>query len=193
MDTTKVDARLSGAPKRPVYEACNPYVQGMSIGWGDTYGAQLAGQAIDLTGNPDGLYELTVDIDPANRLRESNDSDNTACVLVQIGVAAKTVQTVGACGMSPGATITIASISPNSGAPGSVFDVMIKGTNFAPGVAVGFENGSGPSPVASNVTVLDSTTISLTVSVKQGGGSGDRIWDLRVGSAVLPNAFEVLK
>jgi hypothetical protein len=193
MDTTKVDARLPGAPKKPVYEMCNAFVQGMSVGWGDTYGASLPGQAIDLTGNPDGLYELTVDFDPANRIREANDGDNTACVLLQIGVAAKTVQTVGACGMTPGGAITITSITPNDAPAGSVVDVIIRGTNFAPGVAVGFENGSGPTPVASNVTVLDSTTITLTVSVKQGGGSSDRVWDVRVGSAVLPNGFEVLK
>jgi hypothetical protein len=193
MDTTKVDARLPGAPRRAVFETCNAFVQGMSVGWGDTYGAHLPGQAIDLTGNPDGLYELTVDIDPANRIREANDNDNTACVLVKIGVAAKTVQTVGACGTAPGGAVTITSVTPHSATAGSVLDVMIKGTNFAPGLAVGFENGSGPNPVASNVTVLDSTTITLTVTVKQGGGSGDRIWDVRVGSAVLPNAFEVLK
>src|SRR4030095_4877779 len=66
MDTTKVDARLPGAPKRPVYSACNAVKQGMSVGWGDTYRYYLAGQAIDLTGNPDGQYELTVDIDPEN-------------------------------------------------------------------------------------------------------------------------------
>jgi len=95
--------------------------------------------------------------------------------------------------VTPGGAITIASIAPSNAQAGSTIDVMIKGTNFAPGVAVGFENGSGPAPVAGNVTVLDSTTITLTVTVKEGRGSADRIWDLRVGSAVLANAFEVLK
>jgi hypothetical protein len=193
MDTTKVDARLPGAPKRPVFEACNAFAQGMSVGWGDTYGAHLPGQNIDLTGNPDGLYELTVDIDPANRIREANDGDNTACVLVQIGVAARTVQTIGACGMVPGGAVTVTSIAPNSAVAGGVVDVLIRGTNFTSGIAVGFENGSGASPVVSNVNVLDSTTITLTVTVKPGGNGSDRIWDLRVGSAVLPNAFEVVK
>jgi hypothetical protein len=60
-------------------------------------------------------------------------------------------------------------------------------------VPVGFENGSGPAPVASNVAVLDSSTITPTVTVKSGGNASDRIWDLRVGSAVLSNAVEVLK
>ena len=192
MDTGKVDTRLPGAAKRPVYESCNAFVQGMSVGWGDTYGAQLAGQAIDLTGNPDGLYELMVTFDPANHILETNDTDNAACVLLQIGVAAKTVQTLGGCGITPGG-VTITAITPNDAWGGAVVDAMITGTNFAAGMAVGFENGSGPAPIASNVTVLNSTTITLTIGVKQGGGSGDRIWDVRVGSAVLPNAFEVLK
>lgn len=190
MDTTKVDVRLPGAPKRAVYATCNASVQGMSVGWGDTYGPHLAGQAIDLTGNSDGLYELTVAFDPAGQLLETNDTDNTACVLIQIGVTNRTVQTLGACGITTG-SVTVASIDPNSAWVGTVVDVTIKGTNFAPGMAVGFENGSGPAPIASNVTVLDSSTIVATVSVKNGGRSDDPVWNLRVGSAVLVNGFEV--
>jgi hypothetical protein len=34
MDTTKVNTRLSGAPKRPVYASCGSTFQGMSVGWG---------------------------------------------------------------------------------------------------------------------------------------------------------------
>jgi hypothetical protein len=68
MDTTKVDSRMRGAPKEAVYATCNAVVQGMSVGWGDTYGAHLAGQSFVLTGNPDGLYVLTVAFVPANRL-----------------------------------------------------------------------------------------------------------------------------
>ena len=192
-DTTKLDGRLPGAPRKPVYAICNQFVQGMSVGWADSYGWQLAGQAIDLTGNPDGLYELTVDIDPRNHLVESDDTDNTACVLLQIGVAARTVQTIGGCGIVPGGRVTVESVTPSSIWAGTIVDLVIRGTNFAEGMAVGFENGSGPAPVASNVTVLDSTTIALTVTVKPGGNASDRVWDVRVGSAVLTNAFEVLK
>jgi hypothetical protein len=66
---------------------------------------------------------------------------------------------------------------------------------------VSFENGSGPRPTASNVTVVDATcedssvercTITANVTVKSGGGKGDRVWDVRVGSGVLVNGFEVL-
>jgi hypothetical protein len=192
MDTTKVDTRLPGASKKAVYSTCAAQEQGMSVGWGDTYSWYLAGQAIDLTGNPDGLYELTVEFDPANRILETDDGDNSSCVLVRLGVAAKTVETLGACGVTPGGDVTITSITPSSAFVGTVINAVITGTNFAPGIAVGFENGSGPAPVASNVTVQDSSTIALTISVKSGkNGNGDPVWDLRVGPVVLPNAFTV--
>jgi lysyl oxidase len=194
MDTTKVDARLPGAPNRPAYGGCNPVAQGMSVGWGDTYGSHLDGQAIDLAGAPDGLYELTLEFDPANKILETNDNDNKACVRVQINVAAATAQSVGACGGSPGGgAVTIASVTPSSAWAGTVTDVVITGTNFTPGIAVGFENGSGLAPVPSNVIVQSSTTISLTVTIKQNGRNGDPVWDVRVGSAVLRDGFQVLR
>ena len=62
--------------------------------------AHLPGQAIDMTGNPDGQYELSVTFDPTIMLLETNDGDNTACVLLQISVVNRTVQTLGACGTS---------------------------------------------------------------------------------------------
>ena len=192
MDTGKVDGRLPGAPKRAVYSSCFDQRQGMSVGWGDTYGAHLAGQSIDLTGYVDGLYELTIEFDPANKILETNDDDNNACVLLEIGIAARTVQTRGACGSTSGSGVTISSITPTGGLAGSIIEAEIRGTNFVPGIAVGFEGGSGPAPTASNVTVHDTTRITLTISIKTGGGkAGDPVWDVRVGSAVLPNAFAV--
>lgn len=192
-DTTKIDAHLQGAPKKPVYTTCNPDVQGLSVGYGDRYSYFLSGQAIDLSLLEDGLYELSITFNPAGKIVESSGDDNSACLLVQIGVASRSVQTVGACGSSSGA-VTIASITPNSAWAGTVTnDVTITGSNFTPGIAVGFEGGSGPAPVASNITVLNSSTIVMTVGIKNGGGSSNSTWDLRVGSAVLPASFTVLR
>jgi hypothetical protein len=192
MDTTKVDGRLSGAAKQAVYTTCNAVKQGMSVGWGDTYGPHLAGQSVDLTGNPDGLYELTIEFDWKNHLVESNDNDNTACSLLRISVVNRTVETVGACGTT-GSNITVTSVTPNAVLAGTVTDLTITGSNFFPGIAVGFENGSGPAPVLSNITVLDSSTITATVTVKTGGGRNNSVWDIRVGSAVLVDGFTVLR
>ena len=167
--------------KKAVYTTCNADVQGMSVGYGDRYGYQLAGQSIDLSLLQDGLYELEITFDPNNKIVETSDSDNAACVLIQLGIASRSVQVVGARGMNNGA-VTINSITPNTAWVGTITnDVTISGSNFTPGIAVGFENGSGPMPVASNINVLDSSTIVMTVTIKNGGGNGAGTWDLRVG------------
>lgn len=187
MDTSKVDGRLPGAPKKPVYTVCGFEMQGMSIGWGDRYGPALPGQAIDLTNLPDGLYELTLIFNPQNRIVESNIADNAACVLLDISVSALTVQSRGACG-TPSGGVTITGISPSSGFAGTIIDMTISGSNFFPGIAVGFENGSGPAPVAGNVTVLDASTIKATVTIKSASRGN---WDLRVGPALLSPGLSV--
>ena len=188
MDTEKVNLRIAGAPKKAVYRFCGFEVQGMSIGWADKYGANLPGQAIDITGWGDGLYELTTEFNPQAKLLESSLSDNAACVRLNISVSAGTVQPAGACGAT-GEAVVITSISPNSGFAGTISNVTIAGFGFFPGIAVGFENGSGSAPVLDQIAVQDSNTISAVVTIKSGSRAG--VWDLRVGSVVLPNAFTV--
>lgn len=68
LDTDKIDHKLPGAPKKRIYNTCGDEVQGMSVGWGDTYRYYLTGQEIDITGLEDGTYILTVEVDPKNAL-----------------------------------------------------------------------------------------------------------------------------
>ena len=184
-DTTPIALGLPGAPNSGVYTTCNPTVQGVSVGWGDRYGPTLPGQFFDINGNPEGDYDLSIETDPVDNFIETNESDNVSCVRLHINPTARTVQAVGTCG-----AVTIDSISPNTARPGTSVTVTIRGSGFAQGMAVGFENGSGPAPVASNV-VLSSTTITATVTVKSGGGKQARVWDVRVGSGVLFRSFTV--
>jgi hypothetical protein len=74
----------------------------------------------------------------------------------------------------------VTGISPNSGSAGTTVQVTITGTGFAPGAAVSFENGAGPSPDIANVVVVNSTTITASIIVKNGGPPRERIWDVRV-------------
>src|SRR5262245_46577944 len=76
MYTTAVNAELLQVSSRPVYVSCGDVMQGMSVGWGHTYGSQLAGQSIDVRGRPDGVYKLIMEADPKKRLLEINDGDN---------------------------------------------------------------------------------------------------------------------
>lgn len=79
MDTDRIDTSLPG-----FYSGCGSAVQGMSVGWGDTYGYWLSGQELDFTGNPHGRYKLKIEIDPKNLLVETNENDNVSCVLLDI-------------------------------------------------------------------------------------------------------------
>lgn len=198
MDTTKVNGSLPGAPQQAVYAVCGDKVQGMSVGWGDTYGYHLEGQSINITGNPSGDYCLTIQIDPKGKLCEADEptdcgssSDNTASSLVRIDVEHNTVTVLDNTGCAVGSEVVVASMNPASAAPGATINVTIIGSGFAPGTSVTFEGGSGPPPVAKNVIVVNENTVTADVSVKRGKPGKDRVWDVRVGSGILPNGFRV--
>ncbi len=198
IDTNRIDRRLPGAPKKPNYTTCGG-LQGLDVGWGDQYGYWLAGQDIDITGLPDGDYSLTIEVDPKKRLRESNDADNTSCVLLRISVTNRTVQVLddsgcadpGGGGEPGGGEVVITAIDPDLVSRGSVTEVTITGSGFAAGMEVTFEGASGPRPKATDVTVVDGT-ITANVTVKAGGPAGTRTWDLRVGFDVLLGGFTVV-
>jgi hypothetical protein len=84
IDTDKYNTRLPGSPKRAVYTNCSSDVQGMSVGWGDTYRYYLFGQSIDISGLPDGIYDLQIRIDPKDKLVEKDSSDNVSTVRIEL-------------------------------------------------------------------------------------------------------------
>jgi len=198
MDTAPVNLSLPGAPAAPVYSLCGNTIQGMSVGWGDTYGSILAGQSIDFSGNPSGDYRLLIEIDPKKRIIEADETDNISCMLVRIDANRSNVTVLnpnGCDGPAPpgGGTVVVSNITPNSASRGSVSAVTITGSGFVQGMPVSFDNGSGQRPTATNVIVVDANTITANVTVKSGGGGRDRAWDVRVGSGVLPDGFTVQK
>jgi hypothetical protein len=191
MDTTKIDSSLPGAPAQAVYSTCGSIVQGMSVGWGDTYGSHLAGQELDVTDNPDGIYQLKIEIDPKKLLIEADENDNVSCVLLDI----KKPNRVTVLDAS-GSCSAVTAITPDSAAMGTSVQVTITGYGFSSEMAIKFEGGNGPRPVASNVQLasdtdtLDMLTATVTVPRKRKGGR-DPVWNLRVGNSVLPDAFTV--
>jgi hypothetical protein len=74
---------LERAPP-PAYLTCGQGVQGISAGWSDTYGTEIAGQEVDISGLDDGVYAIRSGVDPEDRLAESDDADNDLVVLVEI-------------------------------------------------------------------------------------------------------------
>ena len=113
--------------------------------------------------------------------------------------AATTAVTVNEPPPPGGGGVTVGGIDPNSMQAGTSIGVTITGTGFADGADVTFENGSGPTPTASNVVFnVDDGTITATVTVKGGGRRGDRVWDVRVtnvggSSEVLVAGFTVTR
>jgi hypothetical protein len=167
MDTDRVSTIGSSQPH---YTTCDATVQGMSVGWGDTYHSLLAGQEIDMTGLPDGDYTLTVVADPLGRLQEATTADNRSCIKLRIaGIATSPSVTVldatgcGTGGSPPGGTVSLTSIAPNSGRIGDLIPVAITGAGFTSGVAVSFESGSGAKLTVSDVVVESSSEISAIV------------------------------
>lgn len=194
MDTTPINTGLPGAPGQAFYSRCERDLQGISVGWGDTYGAHLAGQEIDFTSNADGIYQLKIEIDPKKVLVESNENDNLSCVLLNI----KKPSTVTVLDSS-GQCSAVASITPNSARVGTSGQVTISGYGFTPGMGVSFDGGNGPRPVASNVQLtsntasVDQITATVTVPYKKQAGR-DPLWNVRVGSGgVLANGFRVTR
>jgi Ca2+-binding RTX toxin-like protein len=81
LDVERHDPNLG--PDQPRFLTCGQ-VQGISAGWADVYHRGLPGQSIDISGIADGTYWLEVVIDPANRLIESDESNNVARIQITI-------------------------------------------------------------------------------------------------------------
>jgi hypothetical protein len=79
MDTGRF-LSLLGTPPSAVYSQCGTAIQGLSVGWGDTYGWSLPEQWIDLGGAylANGTYVLRSIADPRNKLYESANRSDSA-------------------------------------------------------------------------------------------------------------------
>jgi hypothetical protein len=73
-DTNRV-RNLDGAPAEPVYATCEQDIQGLSVGWGDTYRFEIADQWLEVGSQPlpDGRYVLRSIADPRNLLDEGGN------------------------------------------------------------------------------------------------------------------------
>ena len=204
IDTTNVNTQLLAAASGPVYSACATQVygskQGMSVGWGDTYGSHLEGQSISTGALPPGRYRLRIAIDPKDQILEISNGDNESCKLVDIGSGY--VADMGACVDPP--TPRLDAIVPSSTSQGTCPTVTIAGDNLVPEMRISFLYGTGPLPTARNVEFPDAATVTATVCVPKSPGKklrlgNDPVWDLfsgnptlpHVGSATLSNAFRV--
>lgn len=92
-----LDAQLVDPDKwsPPFYTTCGQFLQGISPGWADVYGIGTPGQELSIDGVTDGRYALVVTMDHANRLYETDDTDNVVEVTLEISGAVTQVAIVG--------------------------------------------------------------------------------------------------
>ena len=95
-DNTKINLALPGAPQAPRYTGCGVktalgVTMGLSVGWGDTYGANLNYQWIKINGLKDGKYRIHVTADPRNQFVEGNETNNRSFTTIRIRGNAVTV------------------------------------------------------------------------------------------------------
>ncbi len=198
MDTDLIDGTLPGAPSTAQYVNCGNFFQGISVGYGDTYGWHLSGQQISLKNLKDGDYRLITHVDPQGAILETDETDNESCVLLHLVMSTPTptvaiLNDSGCDGGSeppPGGEVTVDSIFPGSAARNSSVSVVISGSGFASGMEVKLENGKGTRPTVSDVNVdVQNSTITALITVKKGAKADS--WDVRVGSGVLVSGFTV--
>ena len=85
LDTRRRLRKASGSPRRKYYGGCRrDSVGGISIGWGDLYGARVGGQELDVTSLAEGAYCLVSRADPENRLQESNERNNVRTTRMEL-------------------------------------------------------------------------------------------------------------
>ncbi len=92
------------------------------------------------------------------------------------------------------AGVTVDDIDPDTMSPGTSVNVEISGLGFAAGASVTFTGGAGPAPKASNIVVVDGTSITATVTAHKKAKAS--AWDVVVtnldsSTASLPGAFTV--
>ena len=85
LDTRRRLRKVPGPPRRKYYGGCRrDSVGGISIGWGDLYGARVSGQELDVTSLAEGAYCLVSRADPENRLQESNERNNVRTTRIEL-------------------------------------------------------------------------------------------------------------
>jgi hypothetical protein len=84
MDIEPVDLERRNAAPAPVYAGCRADVQGISVGYGDEYVAQLFEQDLDITDLPDGNYALVTTTNPNREIVEAGYGNNTSAVMIAL-------------------------------------------------------------------------------------------------------------
>ncbi len=80
-DVSRVDLELDNRPEDAEYKICGKRVQGVSVGWADTYFSTYPDQALNISDLPSGVYSLTFHVNESSFLEESNLENNKSKIV----------------------------------------------------------------------------------------------------------------
>ena len=150
-------------------------------------GTGVSGETITLTSNQDGnvgtaivlgdtTWSVTTStLQTGSHLLSATQTDSAGNESIPSSSVSLEVEAL------PG--VTIISISPDSESKGFSGLITITGSGFVSGASITLSNGSGPTPTVSGEVVSpDGTTITATISIKNGGPPGGSSWDVTVSN-----------
>lgn len=86
VDSLAIDTGLPNAPAFHQYRSIHANPLGISVGYADLYGRNILEQRLDVTGVAAGSYWLEVEIDPLENVIETDRSNNTARIQVDLAL-----------------------------------------------------------------------------------------------------------
>ena len=90
-DVSRVFLDLASSSPEATYKICGKELQGVSVGWGDTYYWNYPDQALDITDLVSGTYRLTFVANPEELLDEVRYDNNTATALFRLNTDTLTI------------------------------------------------------------------------------------------------------
>lgn len=91
-DVSRITIESEFKEEKADYLLCKKEVQGISVGWGDTYFFTYPDQLLTITDIPSGTYRLTFTVNPIERFEERSFLNNVASVVLEINKEALSVE-----------------------------------------------------------------------------------------------------
>ena len=91
-DISRVLMDLPNALSEAEYDICGKELQGVSVGWGDTYYWDYPAQNLDISDLTSGTYRLSFIANPAQRLEEIRYDNNSASALFRLDMENVTLE-----------------------------------------------------------------------------------------------------
>ncbi len=80
-DISRILSPVEGKKEEATYKICGKELQGVSVGWGDTYYYNYPDQALNIESLPSGTYRLTFIANPERRIDELAYTNDTSYVV----------------------------------------------------------------------------------------------------------------